>query len=593
MDTSSPHKIESVESQILKDKLDVLAGNYNSIAYANIVVSIFTIYVMFDVIEHFKLYSWCGFIVLWTFIRVIVRNHYTSKKIFSSKEVDSWSLIFTILTLVAGLTWGYGGWFFIIESEPHLITFIAVTWIGMSAGSIGSNGVHFPGFLAFAMPIMLALSARIMSIGEQSYIILGFFAFSLTVGFLGFAYANHKSVLESLRLRYQNIDLLNLLEEKNDALNEQIENVKNANQQKSKFLAAASHDLRQPLQSLTLFSEVLQYNELDESSERTLGKMTQSISALNSLFNRLLDISRLDAGDIKPIIQPIPFKLIIEKLNRNFATQCATNNIKLVIQDTELVVQSDPELLLRCFSNLINNAVLHSQCELISVNVVKNNNNAVVTISDNGCGIPITDKESVFEEFHQLNNPERDRNKGLGLGLAIVKRMFTLLNHPLSLDSEPNKGTTFTVQLPISITHTTPITSGSRRQLHDFNNEKVLVIDDEMDIREAMENLLRKWNLHVVSIADKQELLKLLDTDYTPDIIVSDYRLPKSVTGGELIELFRETRQIKIPAMLITGDTDPKRIAEARETGLLLMHKPIQPAKLRLALTQTLQSYPN
>ena len=584
--TLSNTSLSNTDDQILKDKLDVLAGNYNSIAYANVVVSSLTTFVLVDAVNLSLLLSWCSFIIVLMVVRIRFRNLYYRHAKSDDINVHYWSAVFTGLSVLSGIAWGLGAWFFIPESQPHLITFIAVTWIGMSAGTIGSQGVHLPGFLAFTLPTMLSLSTRIILIDGTSYTILGFFAYSLTLGLIGFAHANHQSVLESLKLRYQNRFLLEQLEANNSELHSQIEKVELANQQKSKFLAAASHDLRQPLQSITLFSEALKYSNSD--NKQTLSRMCQSIEALNSLFNRLLDVSRLDAGDVKPLIQPVSVNSMLEKITQNFSGSSQNKNIKLCTVKTKAWIMTDPDLLLRCLSNLIHNAIQHSQCSKILIGVRYQKTHPVIVIIDNGRGIPLTEQTHIFEEFHQLHNPERDRNKGLGLGLAIVKRTLKLLEHPLTLISDKNKGTQFQISLPISQPQQASTVESQPVAKLQFHYEKVLIIDDEQNIREAMTTLLEQWDLEVRTIADKNDLLSIILTEYTPDIIISDYRLPNDVTGNQLIEAINSARKQNIPALLITGDTSPERIAEARATGLTLLHKPIQPAKLRIAIANLL-----
>ena len=588
--TFSESQQPSTEDQILKDKLDILAGNYNAIAYANIVVSSLTTFALFNEINSVLLLSWCAFILVLTVIRVLLRNLYYRHAKSGAVDVHHWSAIYTGISVLSGLAWGIGAWFFIPESQPHLVTFIAVAWIGMAAGTVGSQGVHLSGFLAFVLPLMISLSTRITMIEGTSYTVLGFFAFSLTGGLVSFARANHQSVLESLKLRYQNRFLLEQLEKNNQQLQAQIEKVELANQKKSKFLAAASHDLRQPLQSITLFSEALKHNPQNRDAQQTLDKMCHSIEALNTLFNRLLDVSRLDAGDVTRMIQPVALNTLFEQLTQNFSVHCQQHNIELKTVSTRAWIMTDPDLLLRCLSNLIHNAIQHSHCSKLLIGVRRHQGQYVIVVADNGCGIPKAEQTHIFEEFHQLHNPERDRNKGLGLGLAIVERTLKLLEHPLTLISKENKGARFSITVPVATQQVQPQPLFQPTAKLQFNREKVLVIDDEQDIRDAMSTLLTQWNLEVRTVMDKSSLLELIKTEYTPDIIVSDYRLPDDVTGSQLIQKLNQARKQQIPAMLITGDTDPQRIAEARSTGLMLLHKPLQPAKLRVAMASLLSS---
>ena len=578
----------TINQFMLKDKLDVVAKNYNLIAYANFVVSAFTAYVLKDLIPFIELIFWVGFIYFWTGLRLIIRHKYLKAEKKSLSDITYWSYIFTFISFIAGLTWAYGGWFFIIDDQPHYITFIVITWVSMAAGAIGSHGSHLPGFMANTIPIMLAISARLFFVEEDYYVFLAFFACSLTGGFIGFARFYHKLVEESLHLRYEKTALLAQLEEKNQTLNVQIDKAKEANRQKSQFLAAASHDLRQPLQSLTLFSEVLQYQIKDNNAKATLEKIDQSIGALNSLFNALLDVSRLDAGDVKPCKKNTALGPLLNKLKNNFQEQAQAHHIQIKAVNTELMVNTDQVLLLRCLQNLVINAILHSGGNKILIGAKRRKQQVEIIVVDNGRGISVKEQSNIFKEFHQLNNPERDRQKGLGLGLAIVKRTTNLLGHALRLKSIEHVGTGFYLTLPRVAAKNLVEPKLCKTLPQQFNGDSILLIDDEKDIRESMRLLLEQWGAQVTTASGADDVSQLIRADFQPDAIISDYRLPGELTGAQLVEQFCSETKTNIPAMLITGDTAPERIKEAREHGLLLMHKPIKPAKLRMALNQIL-----
>lgn len=587
MSINTFHAKTNVSQLMLKDKLAVMLGNYALITYANVVVSGLSVYVLKGLFSLDELMPWFAFIFLFAMCRLWLHKCYFSKEENSTTGLVKWSRIFICSTFIASLPWCYAAWFFIQDTEPVYITFLMVTLIGMGAGAIGANGGYFPTFFCYAVPFMLVISIRVLSIDSVEYQILGYFFISLTVGFIEFARANQKAVEQGLALKYKNVSLVEQLEQNNQSLIEQIAKVKEANKQKSQFLAAASHDLRQPLQSLILFSEVLEHQIKDNDGRLTLDKINQSVNALSSLFNALLDVSRLDAGDIKANKESVALGPFLKKLQGSFKEQAETHQISLKVMNTKLTVQTDPMLLLRCLQNLIINAILHSHGSKILVGVRRQKQQVKIFVIDNGCGIAKAEQANIFKEYHQLNNPERDRQKGLGLGLSIVKRTAELLKHDLRLVSVEHKGTGFYLTLPRGLTTAAkPLLNTSLPQ--QLNNESILIIDDEKDIRVAMATLLEQWGTNVTMASGIEDIKKLIDSDFCPDAIISDYRLPGELTGAQLVEQFRCARGTTIPAMLVTGDTDPQRIAEARSSGLLLMHKPIKPAKLRMALNRIL-----
>ena len=580
-----------VAQLILRDKLKVMLGNYPSITYANVVVGALTLMVLSHLIAMEELIIWFSCILVIAFSRLWLHKLYYSlidNSIDNSiDKLSKYSRIFIVTTFIASLPWCYAAWFFILETEPEYITYLMVVLIGMAAGAIGSNSGYFPTFISYAIPFLSLLAIRVWIIDSFNYQILGFLVMSLTVGFISFARANQKSVEQGLRLKYENLSLVSQLEEKNHSLSDQVAKVKEANRQKSQFLAASSHDLRQPLQSLSLFNEVLQTKLTDKSCLPIMAKINLSISALNSLFTTLLDVSRLDAGDVKVHVSTASLGEIIDKLATRYQDQALAKGIIIKTLPTSLLVKTDVILLQRCLSNLLVNAIVHSHASRVLIGVKRRGKCVEVYIIDNGNGIAVDEQSVIFQEFHQLNNPARDRNKGLGLGLAIVKRTTDLLQHRLNLTSTINKGSAFSIKLPrdYTVVDTKKITT-----LPSWNltGKIILVIDDECDIREGMALLLKGWSAEVITADSENEAISLIEAGFCPDIIISDYRLPGRATGADLVKKIRAESGTDIPAMLITGDTAPERIKEARSSGLLLLHKPVSAAKLRMAINKVI-----
>ncbi len=572
-----------------RDKLNIILKHYVATTYGNIVVAAFTAYILSTLRPQQELFMWFVTIVLLCTTYIVIRNIYSRQENQDPKNVKKWARIFTLSALICGTPWSYAAWFFIIESQPQYMAFMAVVLMGMAAGAIGSNSGYFPAFIAYAVPFMLVMSLRFFSIDTVEAQVLSFLIISLTGGFIHFAYLNQNSIEESLHLRYENTQLLEQLAEKNDALSLQNKLAEEANRHKSQFLANASHDLRQPLQALTLFSEILSHQITTSEARESLSKMGQSIEALNSLLNALLDISQLEAGDVNSTPTNVNSNDLFLALKHSFLEPARIKGIELTISGETPFIYTDQQLLKRCLSNLIVNAINHSDGSTILIESVIKFNDVIITITDNGKGIPKEEQNDIFNEFHQLDNPERDRQKGLGLGLAIVKQTCQLLGHRLTLESSPNHGSKFSIRLPLGEAFAIKENKVST-PLNSLENKQVLVIDDEKNIREALSALLSGWGIAVTTAANEKDINVLIAHRYVPDAIISDYRLPNNTTGAKVIDTIRKTYEKQIPAMLVTGDTAKERINEARETGLYLLHKPVQPARLRMALTKILDN---
>ncbi|MDV7339367.1 ATP-binding protein [Terasakiella sp. A23] len=363
----------------------------------------------------------------------------------------------------------------------------------------------------------------------------------------------------------------------------------NANKAKSKFLAAASHDLRQPLHAIGMFLSALEDRRRKDDSEeaagdlRIINNVSDSLEALRSLLNALLDISKLDAGVMKAEPTTVMLRPLFDRLIKQYEGRALEKSLRLKSFCPNIAVRSDPVLLERVLSNLISNAVRYTSEGGILLGARRRGNHVQVQVTDTGVGIPKERVKDIFVEFQQLENPARDRRRGLGLGLAIVERVLALLNHTLNLKSVVGKGATFAVMLPADkVVEVQDEEKPVEVALSGGEVPLIMVIDDEPDILEGMEHLIRGWKYNVVASLSSESALNALDEiDQMPSLILADYRLNEDRTGADCIRLIHEKLGEAIPAAIITGDTAPDRIQEAKASGFILLHKPLRPAKLR------------
>ncbi len=568
-----------------RDNINIMLANSPVTNNGNVLVAICCVYIFPALIPFNELMYWLLYTFLIALLRIKLRQHYLKRNIETPEDVKKWRAIFITASFLAGSSWAYASWFFVLPEYPLYMAFMAGTLMAIAAASIGSNGGFFLSFISFSIPSLLLLTLKFFLMDNELSNISTFFMLALTVGFIFFAHGYQKSIFETLGLKYQNKELLDKLESNNIELSYQMKLAQEANRQKSHFLAAASHDLRQPLQSLTLFSDILKFQVQSADAKLTLQKIEQSIQALSSLFNALLDISQLEAGAIKPHKQHVDLNKLFNELHNSFYEQAKVEGIELSIDANNMFVFTDPQLLKRCISNLIINAVKHSKGNKILISASYLQEKIEVKVTDNGQGIPLNEHQNIFIEFHQLNNPERERRKGLGLGLAIVKQTCELLSHEITINSSVDNGCKFSITLEEGKDNTflsfkPPIIQ------RNLSGKKILIIDDEKDIREAMEILFNRWDMQVETAASEDDVKTLINNNYQPDVIVSDYRLPDNKTGSMMVQLLRQAGGYKIPAILVTGDTASDRIKEARKSNLPVLHKPIQPARLKIALTK-------
>jgi signal transduction histidine kinase len=363
-----------------------------------------------------------------------------------------------------------------------------------------------------------------------------------------------------------------------------------ANLAKSRFLAAASHDLRQPLHALGLFVAQLHGRVRADERKRIVGRIDAALSAMNELFNALLDISKLDAGVLTPNVTEFPAAQLLKRVETTFAGAAREKGLSLRIVPSSAWVRSDFILLERIVFNLTSNAVRYTNRGGMVVGCRRRGDRVGIEVWDSGPGIPADQRHNVFAEFYRLGEPDRDPRAGLGLGLAIVDRLSRLLDHPISLTSTLGRGSCFAVAVPLvaapreigkppAVAHT-PI---------DLS-KLVLVIDDDPLVLEGMGGLFQSWGCRVVTAgSDEAALAGLAERDDPPDLIVSDYHLPGGKTGIEVIESLRRAHCAEIPAFLVSGDTNPEPLREARANGYYLLHKPVDPMALRAMVSQVLR----
>jgi signal transduction histidine kinase/DNA-binding NarL/FixJ family response regulator len=358
---------------------------------------------------------------------------------------------------------------------------------------------------------------------------------------------------------------------------------------KSRFLAAASHDLRQPLHALTLFVTQLRGEKNRAEKTRLIGRIDAAVAAMNELFNELLDISRLDAGVLVPSISEFPVNQLLDRIEMTFAAAAREKGLRLRVISHDVWIRSDFILLERILLNLVSNAVRYTEVGGVVVGCRRRADLLRFEVWDSGIGIPQDQQRNVFGEFYQVPAVGRDSRGGLGLGLAIVERLCRLLDHPIVLASAPGRGSRFFISVPL----TAPVTSSAHLPLPAIDHARgksVVVIDDDALVLDGMRGVLKSWGCSVVTAnSGDAAVAALSERDGRPDIIISDYHLRDGKTGFEVIESIRRAFGTSIPAFLISGDTAPDRLREARASGYYLLHKPVLPMTLRSVVSQLLK----
>lgn len=361
-----------------------------------------------------------------------------------------------------------------------------------------------------------------------------------------------------------------------------------ANLAKSRFLATASHDLRQPVHALGMFVGALRSRRLDDDAHAVVEHMDDSIEALDALFGALLDISSLDAGVVQPQRESFSIEPLLERIAREYTPEARSKGVRIVSYTRPCGVYSDPRLLARIIGNLVANAVRYTDAGRIVIGCRRTRTVLRVYVRDTGAGIAIDARERIFEEFYR-GDAARD-GRGLGLGLAIVRRLSALLGIAVRLSSHPGKGTLFSLDVPLA--RNVPATASDvSPALARLGPGLVLVIDDDVAIQHAMRELLLSWGLEVL-VADSgvAMLAHMASREGRPRLIICDSGLRNGESGVDVVRSLRAACADDIPAVLISGDTSPERLREAEASGFLFLHKPVPHGKLRAAVGNVLRA---
>jgi signal transduction histidine kinase/ActR/RegA family two-component response regulator len=364
---------------------------------------------------------------------------------------------------------------------------------------------------------------------------------------------------------------------------------------RSRFLASASHDLRQPFQAMRLFLDALTSQIKDEKPLRTAEMLANAMTAGEQLLNALLDISTLDAGTVTADVKCFALDEMLSQLVEEVRPQVEEKGLELRVRLQPGFTRSDPVLLGRIMRNLLSNAIRYTARGGLLLTMRKRGEHWRIEVWDTGFGIPVEQQKAIFDEFHQLDNPGRDPTRGLGLGLAIVRRLSQLLNAPVEVHSKVGRGSAFSVTVVRAAEVTQPpggepksVPNSAARPLADLT---VLTVDDDPMVLTGLELILQSWGCTVVPATNMREVFAMLDgLSKAPDLILTDLRLAGNVSGFDVIDRVRRLYKRAIPSVVLTGETAQNTLIDGQNRGCAFLHKPIHPDDLRHVVEEAVRS---
>jgi two-component system CheB/CheR fusion protein len=352
-----------------------------------------------------------------------------------------------------------------------------------------------------------------------------------------------------------------------------------ANLGKSRFLAAASHDLRQPLQTLSLLRGILARRIKDQSGMRLVAKLDETLSAMSGMLNTLLDINQLEAGVVRSEIVEFPIGTLLDRLGTEFSYHARVKELDWRVIASSLNVRSDPRLLEQMLRNLLANAVKYTERGKVLLGCRRRGDKLRIEVWDTGIGIHEGQLEAIFEEFHQINNVARERSRGLGLGLSIVQRISDLLHHTVNVRSWPGRGSVFALEVPLGENRERQSGAADRTEAILGSTGTILIVEDDLAVREMLEILFEGEGHRTIAVAGSREALALAARGALPSevMIVADYNLPGELTGAATVARLREALGSETPAVILTGDISSDTLRKVAEARCVHLSKPAHP----------------
>jgi signal transduction histidine kinase/ActR/RegA family two-component response regulator len=504
--------------------------------------------------------------------------------------------------------------------NPRRAHRLFVALAALSGGAIGLGGVWFLPRLpvqpqAVFGAVLFAIPAAGVAVSQSSRYILGAYALSMlppaalefgvlhptqtwSITALTLLYCavlilvaadGERLLLRSIVIRHERDRLVRDLEDKNTAVEAAKAEAEQSARARARVLAAASHDLRQPLHALSVYSAVLAANPTSDVLREVSHDVDQIVRSLGNLLNGLLDLSRLSAGNYVPERELFAVDSVLRGVCSEFQDAAARKGLALVVELKPIRVLGDAVAVGRITRNLLDNAIKYTEAGEVRVTLRPGQDPdgtplATIDVADTGKGIPESEHARIFEEFYQLDNPGRDRSRGVGLGLAIVQRLCELTGARIGLESKPGSGTRIAITLRAEVVSDLPEssvrTAGGEVSVQ---GKRVYVVDDERDIRNSMRALCRAWGMQVETAESSDSLERLFAQQGRPDLMIIDLRLGEGEHGAQLAERM-QSRHGDFAVLIITGETSSDALREANRSRYTLLQKPIAAEVLRRAI---------
>lgn len=551
-----------------------------------------------------------SYVLLWaavTALTIIAKSSYAMW--VERRAPDDESVIATVRVhaanfAVSGACWGSAAWLLLPARSVQQDAFLLAGMAMVMMGAAGAQAVCRPVVIGFTGALSVVFVTGLLRLGDLFHLGLGFGFAVYGVVVLMFARNQELAVTRAIELALENEELLaeksaeqRATQSARAAAEQARERAEKADRTKTTFIAATSHDLRQPMHALVQYVEHLRRTCTDRLSLATIGRIEESVTAMENLLNGVLDFSKISMGAIKPDIRVFPVDRLLRGVETQIRPLAEAKGLALRIESSGGHCESDEVLLGRIVRNIAQNAVRYTAGGSIAIRAVLRGDTVRVLVADSGIGIASSEKQRVFDEYYQVDNRARDRRKGLGLGLAIVRDLARLLSLGIRLKSRPGVGSTFAVEIPRARSAEIAEDALPARAARDLvRGAFVVLIDDDPLALDAFGTTLTDLGCRVLKAGSGVEAIHALaQAEFAPQIVVSDYRLAGDENGLAAIEMVVANQRalygeaFPLPALVVSGDTSPEELERVARAGYPMLHKPVGARRLHQALDAALQ----
>jgi len=564
----------------------------HGVLFANFVIPVAIVLVLRHSAQVGMLLAWMAMVYVVTLGRILLSMRFYRHA--SRASPRAWANRFAAMCWLSAALWGWVGSTALFPPGAEWTAFACIVLAGMTCGAVPALSaqprIYLGMVVLMAGPFIVQSAMR----PEPVYSIYTAFGIAMVVANIYFSRVTYHTLLTGVKLRFENLTLIGQLEHERDRAT-------GANKAKTRFLAAASHDMRQPVHALGLLSASLaavaeRGDVRADAATQISQRFDATLDRMGGLLDGLLNVSRLDAGLMSARRRPLSLGKLLAELRDEYAEQASRQGSTLRVVVAHAWIDSDPELLRRILDNLLSNALRYAPRSRILLGARRRRGAMEIQVIDTGPGIDASQQALVFEEFAQL--PGVQSEHGLGLGLAIVRRLANLLGHEVRLRSTPGRGSNFSVTVPLAqdVLPDAPGTAATEGAVQPDVHAcyGVMLIDDDPQILAALGDLLGFWG-HTVyagatveAVCAAHQQARILGPAPV-DLILADFRLAGQVTGNQAIDWLREYLDADVPGLIATGDTAPDRLKALHASGYRVLHKPIAAHLLRQAIVDTVR----